>query len=185
MSSIFDTVRDPDVPPPERQIVAPGVEEALLAAERGRGGPASPVRLTLVAKTGTGPEERLAAVAERPTWRLSLRAPRVYDLELPATELPRLLAFTCDVLERIETGGRVFGLRVKGDTVVAIRFASREPMTPELGERLQDLGVWSRSVRGSEVCAIARGSALAALALLPSVGPIEVVEGEEAGPANR
>ncbi len=179
MSATLQTFEISTTPPAERALLGEGVGEAVFLAARGRDGLGGPVRLTLVAKPGAAAADRLSGLAARPTWRLEARAPRVFALELPGPDFGRFLAEAKDAIERIETGGRVFGERVEVEEQRAqVRFVLRD--RARKGD-LTKLGVKavSASAGEGEVRAEVRGADLAGLALAPFVGPVEVerVEG--------
>lgn len=132
-----------------------------------------PVRMTLVARTST-PRGAVMDLFANPVCRAEERAPHVYDGRLPNTLMDELAAHA-GLFRRIDLSGLVFGLQVPSPEAIAhVVIALEEPLTGEQRAELKNRGVMIRREGFGTVSGETRGAALADLALVDWVGPIQV-----------
>jgi len=154
-----------------RKISGPRVEEALDRASRSG---AAPAKLTLFT-SGSAGAVAVEALAADPTCHVERRAPGVYYVELLGKHLDAVVGLAKN-LDRIEGGARVHGVRVESSGVrVPVVFQAPRPLAAEHTRELAKLAVVVREHReDGDVEAEAPGGAIAGLARLSWVGPIEV-----------
>jgi len=154
-----------------RKILGAHVQEALDRASR-KG--AAPAKLTLFTSGGLG-AVAVEALAADPTCHVERRAPGVYYVEALGKHLDAVLGLVKH-LERIEGGARVHGAHAEStDARVPLVFQAPRPLTAEHTRQLAKLGVSVREHRDDgDVHADAPGGAIAGLARLGWVGPVEV-----------
>lgn len=154
-----------------RKILGSRVQEALDRASR-KG--AAPAKLTLFT-SGSAGAAAVEALAADPTCHVERRAPGVYYVEMLGKHLDAVLGLAKH-LERIEGGARVHGARVENAGVrVSVVFQAPRPLTAEHTRELAKLAVVVQEQReDGDVEAEAPGGAIAPLARLPWVGPVEV-----------
>lgn len=132
-----------------------------------------PVRMTLIARSNT-PVEAVRDLFDHPLRRLEERAPHVYDGRLPNDELEDLLD-AAQLFRRIDLSGLIFGLQVpRRDAHCQIVIALEEPLTREQRLELRGRGVVIRREGFGNVSGETTGEALAELALMDWVGPVQV-----------
>lgn len=152
------------------KVLGEGVGEALARAGRGK----APVKLT-VFTAGEPGERAMQALAADPTFKSERRAPGVHVVEALGKHVDALLESAKDI-RRIDAGARVHGARVESaDATASVVFQAPRPLPAERRRELEKLGAKVEAEReDGDIEARVPGRAVAALALLPWVGPVEV-----------
>jgi hypothetical protein len=166
------------------QAETPNVADAVAGAQQGvftdrlvfqfdRVQPGQPVRMTLITRTVT-PRMKVLGLFRNPVCRVEERAPNVFDGRMPTDRLESL-SDQAAIFRRIDLSGLIFGLPVPTDDAKAqVVIALEEPLTGEQRQQLRSRGVLIRRQGFASVSGETTGGALAELALLPWIGPIQV-----------